>query len=100
MEEGVAMDSVPDVVMLPKSSDVERVKDRDVMCCWGVGTDGCGLAGCGVDMQSVGGTGRRYGSKSFGGRNALRGGECGSAISRENGSGGPGGISFAHAAMP
>jgi hypothetical protein len=66
-----------------------------------MGTDGWRRVGCGEDMQSVGGTGRRYGSRSFGGLNGLDGGEQRErVILCVDNSGGPDGISFAHAAIP
>lgn len=94
---------MPLVVMLPLPSDDDRGKNADVICCCGVviGAEGRLRAGCGEVMDSVGGTGRRYGSRSLGGLNSLGDeGQRGGVILWAERSGGPDGISFAHAAMP
>lgn len=70
-EEGVAIESVKDVGILPNSADLECVSAREAICCCGVviGKDGCGGEGLGVDMQSVG----RWECNNFGGLKVWRG---------------------------
>jgi len=75
MDEGVeTMDSVIADVLPLLSSSVNTLGKMG-FCSVDMGSEGCRLVDCGVDMQSVGGMGRLRGRRSFGGRSVGRGGD-------------------------
>lgn len=61
--------------VLPTLEESPEPVDERETTCLRMGSEGSGLAVVGVVMQRVGGTGRLWGSRSFGGRSAGTGGD-------------------------